>query len=279
MNTPFKFIKKKLADELPSELLNIVPDKWEKIGEVLVLKLDDKLSDYKKIIGETYANFLNCKTVLNDIGGITGILRKPDVEIIYGNSDTVTVHKENNVRYRLDPQKVMFSSGNMDERKRMSRISKPDEVVVDMFAGIGYFTLPIAVHSKPKKIYACEKNPISFDFLRENIVLNNVVDIVEPLPGDNRKIAPKGVADRAIMGYIGDTQRFLPTAFRCLKDIGVIHFHDKYPEKQVPKNPLETIKKEAEKYNLKTKMLNYRKVKSFAPGINHYVFDLKVEKK
>ncbi len=58
----------------------------------------------------------------------------------------------------------MFSSGNMNERIRMSNISKPNEVVVDLFAGIGYFTLPIAVYSKPKKIYACEKNPISYDF-------------------------------------------------------------------------------------------------------------------
>jgi tRNA wybutosine-synthesizing protein 2 len=279
MNTPFEFIKKKLADELPSELLNIVPDKWEKIGDVLVLKLDNKLSDYKKIIGENYAKFLNCKTVLNDIGGITGILRKPDVEIIFGSSDTVTVHKENNVRYRLDPQKVMFSSGNMDERKRMSSISKPGETVVDMFAGIGYFTLPIAVHSKPQKIFACEKNPVSFDFLRENIVLNNVVDIVEPLLGDNRTVVPRGVADRVIMEYIGDTQRFLPAAFRCLRNYGVVHFHDKYPEKKVPKDPLETIKKEAEKYNLKTELLEYRRVKSFAPGISHYVFDIKVENK
>jgi len=33
----------------------------------------------------------------------------------------------------------MFSSGNMDERIRMSMISDKNEVVVDLFAGIGYF--------------------------------------------------------------------------------------------------------------------------------------------
>ncbi len=138
----------------------------------------------------------------------------------------------------------MFSSGNMDERIRMAKISNNSEIVIDLFAGIGYFTLPIAVYSKPKKIFACEKNRISYNYLCENIVLNNVIDIVEPLRGDNRKVAPKNVADRIIMGYIGDTNKFLTTAFECLKDYqGTIHYHEKYPEKIVPDKPLIQIQK------------------------------------
>ena len=43
-----------------------------------------------------------------------------------------------------------------------------------MFAGIGYFTIPIAVHSNVKKIYAIEINPVSYNFLCENIKLNKV---------------------------------------------------------------------------------------------------------
>lgn len=278
--TPFDKIETNLSDFIPPDLLKTVPDKWEKIGDILIIKLSKELNEYKEKIGEIYADFLSCKTVLNDIGGITGEYRKPDVEIIYGISDTETIHKENNVRFKLDPRKIMFSSGNMDERIRMANISNSKETIVDLFSGIGYFTLPIAVHSKPKKIFACEKNPEAYEYLRQNIVLNNVTNIVEPLFGDNREIAPKNTADRIIMGYIGKTSNFLGIAFNCLKkNAGIIHFHEKYPEKKVPEIALKNIKNVADSYNRDIKLMQYKEIKSYAPGISHFVFDIGVVKK
>ena len=195
-------------------------------------------------------------------------------------NETETTHKENGIRYRLDPQKIMFSSGNMDERIRMATISNNSETVVDLFAGIGYFTLPIAVHSKPKKIYACEKNPISYDYLCQNISLNNVADIVEPLKGDNREIALKNIAERVIMGYIGNTYKFLPIAIDCLKNLtGIIHYHDKFSDKKVPDYSNKIIEEVTEKYDRKVKIFNIKIVKSYAPGISHYVFDIDIEEK
>lgn len=273
-------IKENLAKEIPEDLIKKMPDKWEKVGEVLTVVLPLELDSFKEIIGKQYAQILKCKTVLNDMGGISGELRKPNVELIYGSKDTETIHCENGVRFKLDPQKIMFSSGNMNERIRMANISKPDEVVVDLFAGIGYFTLPIAVHSKPKLVYAIEKNPVSYDFLCKNIVLNNATNIVEPILGDNREVAPKEVADRVIMGYFGATIRFLPTAFRCLRNSsGMIHFQDKFPEEDVPNRTMEHINNEARKFGLIVNLLKYIKVKSFAPGISHYVFDLEVSER
>jgi len=275
--TPFTQIKKSLSKEIPLDLISKIPDKWEKIGEVGIIKLHPDLVKYSKIIGKNYALNLKCKTILNDTGGIKGIYREPKTIIIYGSSYTETIHKENGISFKLDPQKIMFSSGNMDERLRMATISNEKEIVVDLFAGIGYFTLPIAVYSKPKKIFACELNPVAYDYLCKNIILNNVLNIVEPLKGDNRKIAPKNVADRIIMGYLIDTYRFLPTAFNCLKDCkGVIHYNDKIPEKKFPDGILKKINKVADKYNRNVKLLKYKHVKSYAPGISHYVLDIEI---
>jgi tRNA wybutosine-synthesizing protein 2 len=275
--TPLTQIKKSLSKEIPLDLISKIPDKWEKIGDVGIIKLYPDLVKYSKIIGKNYAINLKCKTILNDIGGIKGIYREPKTMIIYGSSNTETIHKENGISFKLDPQKIMFSSGNMDERLRMATISNEKEIVVDLFAGIGYFTLPIAVYSKPKKIFACELNPVAYDYLSKNIILNNVLNIVEPLKGDNRKVAPKNVADRIIMGYLIDTYRFLPTAFNCLKDCkGVIHYNDKIPEKKFPDGILKKINKVADKYNRNVKLLKYKHVKSYAPGISHYVLDIEI---
>ena len=275
--TPFEKIREKLSKDIPPNLLDDIPNKWEIIGEVLIVKLPNNLLHHKELIGKVYADFLGCKTVLNDVGGISGELREPDVEIIYGSNETETIHKENGVRYKLDPQKIMFSSGNMDERIRMATISNKGRTIVDLFAGIGYFTLPIAVHSKPKKIFACEKNKTAYKYLTENIALNNVNSIVEPLFGDNRDTAPENVADRVIMGYFGGTEVFLPTAIKSLKDgKGIIHFHEKYSEKLVPDKPMESIQLVADDFNKKVELLQYKHVKSYAPGISHYVFDISV---
>lgn len=279
--SPFEQIKETLRGLLPVEILERIPDKWEKVGDILTLRFPEGVpKKYYSIIGEKYSEILGCKTVLNDISGIFGEFRIPNVEIVFGPSETETVHKENGIRFKLDPQKVMFSSGNMDERIRMGKISNPDETVVDLFAGIGYFALPIAVHSNPKKIYACEKNPVAYRFLCENIVLNYVSKIVEPLLGDNQKVAPRNVADRVVMGYIGDTSRFLPVAFECLKDqMGFIHYHDKFPDDVVPDRPMEIVKGIADGYNRSVNLNIYKNVKSYAPGISHYVFDIRVDEK
>ncbi|MCX6667921.1 MAG: class I SAM-dependent methyltransferase family protein [Euryarchaeota archaeon] len=280
IETPFDQIKKLLSKEIPLELIGKIPDKWEKIGNVVTIKLPAELSRYEKKIGEKYAEILKCKTALRDVSGISGVYREPNVKIIYGTKKTETVHIENGIRYKLDPQRVMFSSGNMYERIRMAKISNKNETVVDLFAGIGYFTLPMAVYSKPKKIFACEINPVAYDYLCENIVLNNVTSIVEPLLDDNRTIAPRNVADRIIMGYIDSTHKFLPVAIECLKNkTGIIHYHEVCPNKLFPERPLKNVQKESVKYKREVELLAYKHIKSYAPGVSHYVLDIKIGEK
>ena len=277
VETPFDQIKKYLIKIIPSNLISKIPDKWEKIGNVVIIRLPSEFNSYKKQIGEKYAGVLDCKTVLRDIGGVSGMYREPNVEIVYGTQDTETIHKENGIRFKLDPQKIMFSSGNMDERIRMANISNKNETIVDLFAGIGYFTLPIAVYSKPKKVFACEINPAAYDYLCQNIVLNDVTSNVEPLLGNNKNAAPRNVADRVVMGYIRDTHRFLPLALDCLKDnVGIIHYHEVCPDELLPNRPLKRVKDAADEYDRKIQLLKYRYIKSYAPGVSHVVFDVKV---
>ena len=277
---PFQQIKEKLSKILSEEQLTLLPSKWEKVGDVLILTIDDQLMPVEQEIASVYATVLSCKSVLKDTGGITGPLRQPKVSLLYGDKNTVTIHKENGVKFKFDPAKIMFSSGNMDERKRMSEIVNPGEIVVDLFAGIGYFSLPIAVHAHPKKVFSCELNPISFSYLKENIVLNNVSNVITPLVGDNRNVAPSNVADRVLMGYFGDTYKYLPVAFQSLYfQTGIIHFHDTFPDADVPETPLSLIKKTAKKFHRTVKLQHMQHVKSFAPGISHYVLDVCIEEK
>ncbi|WP_456367017.1 tRNA(Phe) (4-demethylwyosine(37)-C(7)) aminocarboxypropyltransferase Taw2 [Thermococcus sp.] len=269
-------IRRILSRELPPGLLEALPKHWVRIGDVLILPIRPELEPYKERIAEVYAEVLNAKAVLRK-GHIHGETRKPDYELLWG-SDTITVHVENGVKYKLDVAKVMFSPANVKERVRMAGVAKPGELVVDMFAGIGHLSLPMAVHKKARVI-AIEKDPYTFRFLVENIWLNGVQDIMTPYNRDNRDFPAEDVADRVLMGYVVRTAEFIPKALSIAKDGAIVHYHNTVPEKLMPEEPFATFKKVAGDYGYEAEKLNELVIKRYAPGVWHVVVDIRVSKK
>jgi tRNA wybutosine-synthesizing protein 2 len=263
-----------LKDQLTADELEALPRGWQIIGEVALVHIPAVLQPKKALVAKGLLRlYPRCKTVL-ETRRIAGEYRQPIVEKLAGNG-TETLHKENYVVYKLDVAKVMFSQGNFYERRRMGTVGK-NEKVVDMFAGIGYFTLPMAVHAKPEKILAIELNPLSYEYLCENVILNKVEDIVEPILGDCREKAPIGWADRAIMGYVGTTQEYLPWGIRALKPGGILHYHETTPDRLVFDRPINNIREAAKELGRGAEILNTVKVKKYSPGVWHVVVDARI---
>jgi len=239
--------------------------KGKVIGDILVLKKD--VSNPQGLLNIPGVN----KIV--KLGRIEGYKREPDVKILIGDS-TETVHKENKCLFKLDVSKIMWSKGNTTERKRIADIVGEGEIVVDMFAGIGYFSIPMAVHSKPKKVYSVEINPISYDYLKENIKLNKVQGIIEPILGDCRDVAPINIADRVLMGYIGNTHEYLDVAMDIIKPGGIIHYHESVPDKLKFERPPNRIIEAAKGRDVE--ILNKKIIKKYSPGVYHVVVDAMV---
>ncbi|NOR60347.1 MAG: class I SAM-dependent methyltransferase family protein, partial [Methanosarcinales archaeon] len=236
-----------MSDHLDDDKLALVPGGWQIIGDIVVISLHSDLYPVKELVGDAMLKlYPYCKSVYLD-EGISGKLRRPKRELVVvrdGVDDpAVTVHNENGCRFRLDVTKVMFSKGNLQERMRMGRLGK-GEVVVDMFTGIGYFTIPIAVHSHPDRIIGIEINPESYHYLVENIRLNCVDGIVEPVLGDCAEMTPVLSADRVIMGYVGNTCHYLKYGIKALKSGGILHYHDTVPVHLIPSRPTGQIRDE-----------------------------------
>lgn len=262
-----------VKNDIPENLHKFIPRSYKLIGDIILIKIPEELTDYRKTIGEILLNIHpRCKSVWLDKGK-KGMLRRPDVELLAGKGSE-TIHRENGCYFKLDITKVMFSLGNLAERMRMSKIVEDGEIVVDMFAGIGYFSIPIAVHSQPNKIYSIEINPDSYRFLLENIRLNSVNEII-PILGDSMHVTPEGIADRVIMGHI-NCHQFLPVAFKALRDGGVIHYHEATPE-AVLDRPVERIKNTAKNMGVNVEIMEFRKVKHYSPGVLHVVVDVLVK--
>ena len=142
--------------------------KWKKIGDILIL--DNKFTVQSDTQLKELSDKHNVKTIMK-VDHIYGTKREPVIKLLYGN-DTETINKENECLFKLDLKKVMWSKGNNNERIRIAKLVEDNETVIDMFAGIGYFSIPIGVHSNAKQIYSIEINPNSFHYLKENIKLN-----------------------------------------------------------------------------------------------------------
>jgi tRNA wybutosine-synthesizing protein 2 len=265
-------LKECLKGSLSETELAQVPSGWQVLGDIIIVNIPDSLDEKKFMIAKTLLSmYPKCRSVVRDFG-IEGQFRQPKRELLLG-SGTETVHKEHGCFFKQDVTKVMYSKGNLEERKRMSRLGK-GEVVVDMFAGIGYFSIPMAVHSRPKKIISIEINPESFAYLKENIRLNHVEDIITPIQGDCSQAAPEGKADRVIMGYVGTTHHYLEPAIKALKkNGGILHYHETVPENLARTRPEERVKKAAELLEKRVEVLETRRIKKYSPGVLHVVVD------
>ncbi|MDO5823906.1 class I SAM-dependent methyltransferase family protein [Methanobrevibacter sp.] len=241
--------------------------KYKKIGDILILDNNCPKKDF-----ENLSKAHNVKTVMK-INHIQGTKREPVYNILYG-SETETVHKENGCLFKLDLSKVMWSKGNNNERLRIAKLVEDGETVIDMFAGIGYFSIPVGVHSNAEEIISIEINPNSYHFLCENIKLNKLNN-VNPILGDCKYETPKFKADRIIMGYVKTTHHYLKVAIDSLNKGGILHYHETVPEKLMNTRPLERIMSQAG--NRDVELLKINKIKKYAPGVEHVVIDAVID--
>lgn len=273
-------LREKLEDKLTETELNFLPRSYQIVGKILLLKLKPELLKRRKLVGSAIIELLAYLQTVCLQKRISSIERKPKIEVIAGKKSFLTLHKENGCLFEMDVSKFMFSKGNKEEKMRQAKYVAQNETIVDMFAGIGYWTIPMAKLTKAKKIFAIDINPEAVKSLEKNIFLNGVSGKVEIIKGDCRDFAGllENTADRIIMGYLFETEKFLPAALKIARNNCIIHFHrniEMERTEQLKKRIAET----AEKNGCEIQVISVRKVKSYAPKIWHAVMDLKVYKR
>lgn len=164
------------------------------------------------------------------IESLEGVTRTPQTKLLWGDAGEVR-HKEDGYTFILDPQKVMFSMGNRLEKRRISamvRSSRNPERLADMFAGIGYFTIPLA--GAGACVHAIEINPVAFGYLERNIRENKLTGTITPSLGDCRNHL-EGIYDRIVMGHFSAIS-FLPEALAHAKAGTMLHIHSIGPAQE-----------------------------------------------
>ncbi|HJW96998.1 MAG TPA: class I SAM-dependent methyltransferase family protein [archaeon] len=251
---------------------------FQSTGSIAILKPGLSQKEALSQAQQIFKKLPRIKSVYRYSGPVSGSMRIPKVSYVAGEKNPVTVHKENGCLYKLDITKVLFSKGNVSERARLPPLVEPGETIIDMFAGIGYFSLPLGKSSPAKRIYAIELNPDSFRFLKENISLNRLSGKVVPIQGDCRKAKIPEKADRIVMGYLPKTYEFLPAAFRLLKPNGIIHYHDSFRKSDLWEATERILREYSGRAGFSPIRMEKRVVKQYAPGIFHVVIDAEFRK-
>ena len=245
-------LKALLAAALPPKELSTVYNSYDIIGDIAVIRLTENSKKYSQIIAETIMKVhKNVKTVLAQVGPVHGDFRLRKLEYIAGENKTKTVHKESGCIFAVDLASCYFSPRLFYERMRIAKLVRNGETVVNMFAGVGCFSIVIARHSNAAKIYSIDINPTAVRFMKENIRLNRVNGKVVPIEGDARDLIQQrlsNVADRVLMPLPEKALEYLPYALSALKgEAGWIHFHA-FEHANRKENPVEkTVAKVASK--------------------------------
>ena len=268
-----------VARHNPHDALKMIltepPKKWERLGDLVIFQQGTDTSGWPLV---KVAEALNCSRVAiqNEID--SGIERKSQLDLVHGDDGWV-IHRENFVDYEFDATQVMFSSGNVTERRRMGDLQTDGEIIVDAFCGIGYYTLQFLVRGKAEHVHACEINPESIVALKKGLTRNSVSDRCTIYPGDNRQTLKQlqGIADRVILGLIPSSMNAWGLAIRCLKDSGgILHIHMNVHENEIEDWAEKTAEWFATASGKSTKIIHVETVKQYCPHIMHVVLDLEI---
>ena len=273
-----------LKDELPADLLEFVPHALDFIGDIAIVEIPDELLEYKTQIGEAILKaHKQTNTVLKKAGAVKGVYRIRDLEFLAGTNKTSTVYVEYGNTFHVDVAKAYFSPRLSNEHNRVASQITPKETVVDLFAGVGPFAIPIAKNHKTVKVYAVDINPDAVSLLKKNMKLNRVQNQIVPIVGDARKVIKKQLsqkADRVIMNLPETALEFVDVACEAIKfEGGIVHYYCFVYNSSEPLETAKTELKQAVKQNNRqvTKFLFTKTVREVAPYAWQVVVDAQIQ--
>ena len=248
------------------------------IGDIAIIKIKSEFTSKKSIISDLIlSNIKNVRSIYLQTTGVTGEYRVKTLSYLSGVKDPVTIYKESGCTFLIDVSKVYFSPRLSNERLRIAKLVQPNENLLNMFAGIGPFSIIISKNQPSCKITDIEINPIASEYAIENYRLNKTRNI-KSLCGDSHDIINKELSSdfsRILMPLPEKSIEFLDDAVSMIDKKGWIHlyWHLNSNDGDVLTNCNAILN---EKLNDNCRIASSRIVKHIGPGWYQIVFDIRV---
>ena len=241
-----KRLRKNLSGILSSEDTRRVYNSFDVVGDIAIIRqpLASKVNAHL-VAKAIMSHHRNVKTVLLQTSPVTGDFRIRHLKHVTGVKNTKTVHREFGCLFAVDVEKCYFSPRLSYERMRITKMVEPKETVINMFAGVGCFSLMIAKHINIEKVFSIDVNPMAVLFMRKSIKLNRLYGKVIPLMGDSKDLVSsrlQRMGDRVLLPMPEKALKYLPYALSALKKKGGwIHYYG-FEHATKTENPSEKVK-------------------------------------
>jgi tRNA (guanine37-N1)-methyltransferase len=224
-----RMLKNVLIDTLSSDEINKLYSSFDIIGDIVIIKIPECLNSKKHIIANTLLNKIKpVNTIFQQISPVKGDYRIRKLEFLAGEEKTITEYKEHGCIFKVDVSKTYFSPRLSTERLRIAKLIEDREVIVNMFAGIGTYSIILAKKNPDCIIYNIDSNPTAIELCVTNSRLNKVENRVIPILGDATQVIQnelRGLATRVLMPLPERAYEFVESAILSLKNKkGIIHF-------------------------------------------------------
>jgi tRNA (guanine37-N1)-methyltransferase len=275
-------LKKALEGVLSEQEAAELYSAFDQIGNILVIRIPYSLLSKKKIIGETLLeNVRTARSVFYQSSDVAGDFRTRNLEVIAGIDNTETEYKEFGCRFKVDVEKAFFSPRLSTERDRIAQLIQDGENVINMFGGVGMFSI-IAAKKKKCTVYNIDLNPHAARLCEENIKLNKkLAGKVISICGDAAQVIKEQLqdkGDRTLMLLPERSDEFLDSAISATKSGGIIHYYShQHADKR--QDSVELSKQHyLEVAKAKSEILGGRMVRAVGPHYYQTVVDAKIKK-
>jgi tRNA (guanine37-N1)-methyltransferase len=233
----------------------------ELVGGIAIMQDDDPVGAEKILTSRP-----SLHTVVYAKGEVSGEYRTRELAVLAGEPTTRTQVIEHGHRFTVDLAGAYFSARLSTERQRILQQVQHNELILDMFAGVGPFAISLA--PRAMLVIASDLNPRAIELMLKNTAQNRARNVL-PMLADARRLAEilPWKFDRIVMNLPLAGTEFLPEAFRLCKPGGMIHFYS-----------LVSVEGEhtARIFELGGRVLSEREVRSYSPGQWHAVYDIEV---
>ena len=274
-------LKKTLASVLSEKESEDLISAFDQIGDIIIVRIPDTLLSKKEIIGKTLLNEVKIvRSVYYQASDIEGDFRTRNLEIIAGEDNTETEYKEFGCKFIVDVEKAFFSPRLSTERERIANLIQEGEIVTNMFAGVGMFSI-MSAKKKKCTVYSLDINPVASKLCQKNIELNKLTGKIISINGDASKIIKEQLenkSDRTLMLLPERSDEFLDSAISATKSEGIIHYYS-----HIHADKKSDAGKLSEEHYLqvtpvKSEILNSKIVRAVGPRFYQTVVDVKIFK-
>lgn len=274
-------LKKALENVLTENESDELISAFDQIGEIIIVRIPDSLLSKKEIIGKALLDEVKIvRSVFYQASAVEGEFRTRSLEILAGEDNTETEYREFGCRFTVDVKNAFFSPRLSTERERIANLIQNGEVMTNMFAGIGMFSIT-AAKKKKCTVYSLDINPVASKLCETNIGLNKLAGNIISINGDASEIIKEQLADksdRTLMLLPERSDEFLESAINTTKDGGIIHYYSHiHADKKTDAGKL------SEEHYLKvtpvkSEILNSKIVRAVGPRFYQTVVDIKISK-